>query len=183
MLPSPPWNSPFFTVEFTLFSPCSRFDLPLSRRGVALAHLDSLLLTIWYSGLAALFLFLFAKTALAYLPTALCGSEAIFSFSAGQYAQVFLLKPASFCTLFADLGSTSKSATSLRLLSDSHSVLTTLSSLHLSFYLNLSGRNCLLSPPILTGYNGSPDTRFSWGTTWLMSWPDGERYLRPLHPL
>ena len=44
-----------------------------------------------------------------------------------QYAQVSLLKPAPFCKLFAGLGSTNKSATSL-LLSDSRSVLTTLSS-------------------------------------------------------
>ena len=51
--------------------------------------------------------------------------------------------------------------------------------LHLSFYLNLSGRsgrNCLLSPPVLSGYNGSPDTRFFWATTRLISWPHGERY-------
>ena len=54
--------------------------------------------------------------------------------------------------------------------------------LHLSFHLNLfgrSGRNCFLSPPVLLGYNGSPDTRFSRGTTRLMSWPDGECYLCP----
>ena len=49
----------------------------------------------------------------------------------------------------------------------------------LSFYLKLSGRNRLLSPPVLSYYNGSPDTRFSRGTTRLMSWPDGERCLRP----
>ena len=58
--------------------------------------------------------------------------------------------------------------------------------LHLSFYLKLcdrSGRNCLLSPPVLLDYNGSLDTRFSWGTVRLMSWPDGERYLRPLQSL
>ena len=58
--------------------------------------------------------------------------------------------------------------------------------LHLSFYLNLSGRcgqNCLLSLPVLGGYNGYPDTRFSRGTTRLISWPDGERYLRPLQSL
>ena len=35
------------------------------------------------------------------------------------------------------------------------------------------------SPPVLSGYNGSPDTRFSRGTTQLMSLPDGERCLRP----
>ena len=38
-------------------------------------------------------------------------------------------------------------------------------------------------PPVLLGYNGSPDTRFSRGTIRLMSWPDGVRYLRPLQSL
>ena len=54
--------------------------------------------------------------------------------------------------------------------------------LHLSSHLKLCGRsgmNCLLSPSVLSGYNGSPDTRFSWGTTRLMSWPNWVRYLRP----
>ena len=54
--------------------------------------------------------------------------------------------------------------------------------LHLSCYLKLcgrSGRNCLLSSAVLSGYNGSPDTRFYRGTTRLTSLPDGERYLRP----
>ena len=55
--------------------------------------------------------------------------------------------------------------------------------LRLSFYLKLSGRsgrNCLLFPPALSGYNGSPETNFSWETTGLMSWPDRERYSYPL---
>ena len=43
-----------------------------------------------------------------------------------------------------------------------------------------SGRNCILSSPVPSGYNGSPDTCFSRGTTRLMSWPDGERDWRPL---
>ena len=43
--------------------------------------------------------------------------------------------------------------------------------------------NCLLSPPVLSGYNGSPNTRFSRGTTHLMSWPDGEHYSCPLQSL
>ena len=55
--------------------------------------------------------------------------------------------------------------------------------LHLSFYLKLSGRNCLLAPPVLSDYNGSPDTRFSRGRTRLMSWPDGEHFLRHLQSL
>ena len=71
---------------------------------------------------------------------------------------------------------------SLLLLSDSRSVSPPCPVLHLSSYLKLggrSGRNCLLCPPVLSGYNGSLDSRFSQGTTRLMSWPDGERYLRP----
>ena len=57
--------------------------------------------------------------------------------------------------------------------------------LDLSFYHKLccrSGRNCFLSP-VLSGYNGSMDTRFSRGTTRLMSWPDGEHYLRLVQSL
>ena len=53
--------------------------------------------------------------------------------------------------------------------------------LHLFFCLNLfnrSGRNCLLTP-VLSGYNWSQDTRFFREMTWLISWPHGERYLRP----
>ena len=40
----------------------------------------------------------------------LCGTEATLFFRQAQYAQVFPLKPAPFCTLFAGLGSTIKSA-------------------------------------------------------------------------
>ena len=83
---------------------------------------------IWCSGLTALFLFLLAKATLAYLPTALSVAlKLLFPFQQAQYAQVSLLKPAPFCTLFACLGSTNKSAISLLLLFDSRSVLTTLS--------------------------------------------------------
>ena len=96
----------------------------------------------------------------------------------------FPLKPAPFCTPFAGLGSTKKSAISF--LFSYYLTLALFSPpcppLHLSSCLKLcgrSGRNCLLSPSVLLDYNGSPDTRFSRGTTWLMSWPDGERYLRP----
>ena len=55
--------------------------------------------------------------------------------------------------------------------------------LHLSFYFSLSGRsvrNCLLSPLVLSGYNGSPNTRFSRETTRLMRWPEGGHYSCPL---
>ena len=141
---------------------------------------------IWCSGLTALFLFLLARAARAFLPTALSVAlRPLFPFQQAQYAQVFLLKSAPFCTLFAGLGSTNKSAISFLF---SFYLTLALSSppcflLHISFYLNVSGRsgrNCLLSSPVSSGYNGFPDTRFSLGTTRLMSWPNGERYLRPL---
>ena len=69
---------------------------------------------IWYSGQTALFLFLLTKVAPACLPTALSVAlRPLFPFRQAQYVQVFPLKPAPFCTLFAGLGSTNKSAISL----------------------------------------------------------------------
>ena len=111
----------------------------------------------------------------------------LFPFRQAQYVEVFPLKPAPFCTLFAGLGSTNKSASSL--LSSSYLTLALSSPpdplLCLFFCLKLCGRfgrNCLLSPPVLSDYNGSPDTRFSWGATRLTRWPNGERYSCPLQP-
>ena len=182
--PCPPWNLPLFTVESTLSTPCSRSDPPHSRQGAALAHLDSIPLMTWYSGQTALFLFHLARAAPAYLPTALCLTLGpLFSFRQAQFVSVFPLKPAPFCTLFAGFGNIIKSAISLLFFS---CLTLALSSppcplLHLSCYLKLcgrSGRNCLLFPPVLSGYNGSPDTRFSRGTTQLMSLPDGKCCLR-----
>ena len=72
----------------------------------------------------------------------------LFSLAKAALAHFFLLKPAPFCTLFCGLGSTNKSASSLFLLSDSRSVLATLSSppsFLLSQTLGRSGRNCPLS--------------------------------------
>ena len=112
----------------------------------------------------------------------------LFPFWQAQYVPVFSLKPASFCTLFAGLSNTNKSAISF--LFSSYLILVLSSPpcplLHLSSYLKLcgrSGRNCLLSPSVLSGYNGSPDTRFSRETMQLMSWSDRVRYLRPLQSL
>ena len=86
-------------------------------------------LMIWYSELTALLLSLLTRAAPAYCPTALyVALRPLFSFRQAQYVQVSLLKPAPFCMLFAGLGSTNKSPTSLLLLSDSRSVLATLSS-------------------------------------------------------
>ena len=139
---------------------------------------------IWCFGQTALFLFLLARAAPAFLPTALSVAlRPLIPFRQAQYVQVFPLKPAPFCMLFAGLGSTIKSAISLFF---SYYLTLVLSSppcplLHLSSYFKLcgrSGRNCLLSPPVLSDYNGSPNTYFSQGTMRLMSWPDGERCLR-----
>ena len=68
-------------------------------------------LVIWYCGQTAVFLFLLAMAAPAFLPTALSVAlRPLFPFRQAQYAQVFPLKPAPLCTLFAGLGSTDKSA-------------------------------------------------------------------------
>ena len=112
-------------------------------------------LMIWYFGQTALFLFLLARAAPASLPSALSVAlRPLFSFQEAQYVQVFPLQPAPFCTLFAGLDSTNNSAISL--LSSSYMTLALSSPpyplAHLSFYLKLcgrSGRNCLLSPPVL----------------------------------
>ena len=173
-----PWSPPYLLDALAL--------IPLSPAKVRLSPTLTLSpLMIWCSGQTALFLFLLARAAPAYLPTALSVAlKPLFPFRQAQYVPVFPLKPAPFCTLFAGLGSTNKSAISILF---SSCLTLALSSppcplLHLSSHLKLcgrSGRNCLLSPPVLLGYNGSPDTHFSRGTTRLMSWPDGERYLRP----
>ena len=121
--PCPPWNLPSFTVESTLPTPCSRSDPPLSRQGAALAHLDSL-------------------PPHAFLPTALkggsgvlancslCGTEATLSFSAGPVCSSFSVEACAF--LHALCWSRQHQQvchfSSLLLLSDSRSVLATLSS-------------------------------------------------------
>ena len=134
-------------------------------------------LTIYWSRQMGLFLFFLAKEALAYLRAAhFVAPMPVFPFFR---ASVFPLKPASFCRLFADLGSTNKSFISLLLLSDSCSVLATLSSpppflLLQSLWQKLSSfSSCTIR------LQWVPDTRFSLGTMQLISWPDRERYSCP----
>ena len=143
---SPLWNLLFFTVESTLSSPCSRSDPLLTRQGAALAHLDSL-------PPYDLNRFPFGKSGSGVLGNcSLCGTEATLApFRQVQFIQVFPLKPAPFCTLFGGLVSTNKSATSFALCPR----------LRLSFYLKLSGRNCLLFLLVLSSYNEFPDIYFS----------------------
>ena len=181
--PFPSWNLLFFTVKATLSFPCSSSD-PLFLAKVWLSPTLTLShLTTWYSGQTARFLFLLTTAALAFLPTALSVAlRPLFPFQQAQYAQVFLLKPAPLSKLFADLGSINKCAIFLLFSSYLIPVLSSSSCplLRLSCYLNLSGRNCRLSPPVLSGYNGSPDICFFRETVQLMSWPDGERHSCPL---
>ena len=112
-------------------------------------------------------LFLLAEAALASLPTAhFVPLRPSFLFWQVQFVQVFPLKPAPFCKLSAGLGSTNKSSISL--------LLSLSLPLCLFFFLKLFGtsdRNCLLSPPVPSDYNGYLDTRFSRGTTRLMNCP------------
>ena len=176
--PQPPhWNLPSFTVESTLSFPCSCSDPPSSCQGAALAHLDSLPpydLILWTNGSVP---FPFGKGGSSVPANCFLALRPLFPFRHTQYAQVFPLKPSPFCTLFAGLGSTSKSATPLLLLSESRSVLF---SIFPFTAISLTDLQELTSPPVLSGYNGSPNTRFSQGTTRLMSWPDEERYSCPL---
>ena len=153
-LPSP-WSPLFSLYALAL--------IPLSLAKVRPSPILTLFtLIIWYSGQTALFLFLLAKAALAYLPTAISVAlRLLVFFKQAQYAQVSPLKPAPFCTLYAGLGSTNKPAISL--LFSFYLTFVLFSRLcpllRFSFCLNLcgrSGRYCLLSP-VLSDYNGSPD--------------------------
>ena len=128
--PCPPWNIPSFIVESTLSTPCSCSD-PLTLAKVRLSPTLTLSpLMIWCFGQTALFLFLLARAAPAYLPTALCGTEATLSFSAGPVCSSF---SAEACAILHALCWSWQHQqvcrfSSLLLLSDSRSVLATLSS-------------------------------------------------------
>ena len=157
-----PWSPPFPLHALAL--------IPLSLAKVRFwPTLILFPLMICYSGQTALFLFLLARAAPAFLPIALSVAlRPLFPFWQAQYVQVFPLKPAPFCTLFAGLGSTNKPAIFLFFSSCLTLVLSSplCPLLHLSFYLKLcgrSGRNRLLSPPALSDYNGSPKHSFLLG--------------------
>ena len=177
-----PWNPPF-----PFYAPALIF---LSLDNVRLSIPFTLSpLMIRYIGQTALFLFLLARTTPVYVPIALSVTlRSLFPSKQAQFDQVLPLTPASFYTLFAGLGSTNKSSISLLF---SYYLTLVLSSqpcslLHDSSYLKLcgrSGRNCLFSPHVLLGYNGSLHTCYSQGTTRLMSWPDGVRYCTLRNPL
>ena len=167
-----------------------RSDLPLTPQSVALTHLDSLPshnLVLWTDGSVP---FLFGKDGSGILAKcSLCGTKATFSFSAGPVCSSF---SAEACAILQALcWSQQHQQVSCHFHFFSAYLTLFLSSppcplLHLSFYLKLShrsGRNCLLSSPVLSGYNRSLDNHFSQGIMQLTSWPDGEHYLCPLPSL
>ena len=172
--PPSPWNPPSFIVELTLSSACSRSE-------PSLAHLDSLPshdLVFWTDGSV---LFPFDKDGSGVLANcSLRGAEAILSFSAGPARSSFC---AETCAILQALRyyrqhqQTSYFSSPLRRLS-----LCPL--LHLSFCLKLSstsGSNYLRSSCVLSGYNGSQNTHFSWKTTQLLSWSGGLQCFCLLH--
>ena len=91
------WSSPFPLYALAL--------IPLFLAKVWLSPILTLSpLMIWSFGLTALFLFLLARAAPAFLPTALSVAlRPLFPFRQAQYPQVIPLKPAPFFTLFAGL--------------------------------------------------------------------------------
>ena len=110
----------------------------------------------------------------------LCGTQATLSFSTGPACSSFSAEACAI--LHASCWSRQHQQVchlSFLLLSDSRFVLATLSSPP-SFLLPQTLTETVISPPVLSGCSGSPDTRFSRVTMRLMNWPGGERYLGPL---
>ena len=114
-------------MESILSSPCSRSDLPLSRQGAALAHLDSLPprdLVLWTDSSVR---FPFGGSGIL-ANCSLCGTEATLSLSAGPVCSSFFAEAGAI--LHALCWSRQHQQvfhfSSLLLLSDSRSVLTSL---------------------------------------------------------
>ena len=142
--------------------------------------------SIWYSGLTALFLFLLARVAPAYLPTALSGTETTLSFSAGPVCSSFsaeacaILHALCWCRQHQQVYHFS--STIWLSFCSQHHILSSIFSFTSISLTDLAGTvfSLLL---LYQATNWSPDTRFSLETTRLMRWPDGERYLRFLQSL
>ena len=130
---------------------------------------------IWTNGSV---LFPFGTKAPASLPTTLCTAlKPDFHLWQPQRAQTTRLMPTPFSKLFAGLGSTIKTATSLPFLKTFPLCLLRFLLLRSSFYLTLSrisGRNQLLfSLPQLSGYYGYPVIQFSRKTSRPIIWKAG----------
>ena len=112
----------------------------LSRQGAALAHLDSLPthdLVLWTDRSVP---FSFGKGGSGVLANcSLCGTEVTLSFSAGPVCSSFSAEACAILHALCCLGSTNKLATSLLLLSDSRSVLSSIFSLVPNSVADLAG--------------------------------------------
>ena len=156
--PFPPWilwSPPFpFHALALIFLFLAKMRLSFI---LTLSHL-----MIWCFGQTALFLFLCNSGSLS-LSLSLCGPEATLFFSAGPVCSSF---SSEACTILHALCWSAQHEqachfSSLLLLSDSRSVLTSLS-FPPSFLLPQALWQKLSSfPPVLSGNNGSPNTRFS----------------------
>ena len=176
-------------MKLTLSYLCSHPDLPLFRHTAALAHLDFLPFHNLVIGIDGSALFPFGKgSSDALVNCSLCGNQAtLFSLPGPVCSSFFaeactILKAVCWCRQHQQVCHFS----SLRLsLCPQHTVL----SFDFSFTSNpltssgTFGRNCLLSPPVLSGCHGSPDIYFSRGTTQLMSWPGAVHYSCALQSL
>ena len=92
--PSPPWNSPFPSVDLTLATPRSRSKPPLSFQGAALAHFDYLSrydLVIWNDGSVPFLICIRSAGVLTIVRL-----RPLFPIWQAQCVQAFLLKPAPF---------------------------------------------------------------------------------------
>ena len=168
IFPRSPWSPPFPPQAVAL--------IPLTLAKVRLSPILTLSpLMIWCFGQTALFLFLLARAAPAFLPTALyVALRPLFPFRQAQYVQVFPLKPAPFCTLFAGLGNTKKSAISLLFsFCLTRSVLATLS----------SPPSFLLSQTLWQIWQELSSLSSCSIRLQSVRLPDGERYLRPLQSI
>ena len=166
-------------MESTLSSPCFRSDPPFSLQDAALVHLDSFPhhnLVICTDGPVP---FPFGKGGFSVLANrSLCGTDATISFYASSVCSSFLTEACAILQLLSWSRQHQLVChySFLFLLSDSRSVLTTLSSPP-SFLLPQTLWQILKEPsPLLSGYDGSLDINFSRETTRPMSWTDRERY-------
>ena len=178
------WNPPSFIVDLTLSSPCS--DPLLSRQGAALAHLESLPPYNLILGTDGCVSFLLGKSGSGALANcSLCGTEATLPFLAGSVCSSFSDEACAILQAFCWSRQYQQvyHFSYLLLLYDSRSVLATM-----SFPPSFLSSQSLWQIWQEQSFLSSCAIRlqwvlahlFFWGTTRLLSWPDGERYSCPL---
>ena len=161
---TPLYCGPLFGPHFS--SPYSRSDLLFFVKVRFSSTLTLSHLVMWTVGSVP---FLFGKRSFGILANcSLCGTETTLSFLVGPVCSSFFLcslrHSASFLLVSATRRSLSFLFFQVLALSSTHCP-----PIYLSFCLKVSGRNSLLSPPLPSGYNRSPDTHFFRGIAQLMS--------------